>query len=467
MKGGTQMNNHRTNDDKIRSSQMNNHWIHDNGMNERINDEAWIKEVRRLMAEREVKAPDHLLDAVKRELAAQAKAQPASSQKARIVPLRSYRWAAAAAIVVAIALPVTIHMLHKEDSEIASSAIHGGQSSALRKTDVSPRSAMQSAISAATSSNEAAVSSSFSATPYIASNNASSDTPLTPNTLTSNTQTSPNTPTPNTQTSPDTQVSSKPQSAPKAQQTPSTKPRRSYDYSSYDTSLTPNTHHPSPNTLSLTAYCGGIGSGSGNGSGMSRGFLMSDAAPYGITSIDMLTGANKNGFVAVDRKKMKAHHNQPIKVGVSVGYALTNRWAVNTGVTYSYLSSDFTADGEPKQTQKLHYVGIPLSASYSVLKSRKAEVYVTAGGEIEKLVKGTVSSESNLPSSHNEKIKESRPQFSAKAALGGAYHFTPSLSVYAEPGVSYYFDNHSSVTNVYKDRPTSFSLNIGVRYTVK
>lgn len=200
---------------------------------------------------------------------------------------------------------------------------------------------------------------------------------------------------------------------------------------------------------------------------MTQGLLLADAAPYGISSIVMSNGASKNGLVAVDRKQMKAHHAQPVKVGISVGYSLTDRWAVNTGVTYSYLSSDFTTDGEPKQTQKLHYVGIPLSASYSLLKSRKAEVYVTAGGEVEKLVKGTVSSENSLSENRNEKVKEHRPQFSAKAALGGAYHFTPALSVYAEPGVSYYFDNHSSVINVYKDRSTSFSLNVGVRYTVK
>lgn len=86
---------------------------------------------------------------------------------------------------------------------------------------------------------------------------------------------------------------------------------------------------------------------------------------------------------------------------------------------------------------------------------------------MEKLVKGTVSSENGLSGNHDEKVRESRPQFSAKAALGGAYHFTSSLSVYAEPGVSYYFNNHSSVINVYKDRPTSFSLNVGLRYTVK
>ncbi len=455
------MNNHRTNDDKIRSSQMNNHWIHDNGMNERINDEAWIKEVRRLMAEREVKAPDHLLDAVKRELAVQAKVQPASSQKARIVPLRSYRWAAAAAIVVAIALPVTLlrrggpcgRPTTDSTQSIASTAPTTSKPAMESKPSVEPT--VSSKASSPVSST-LTLSVSTSSSPYLTSNGSASETSLSPNPTASNTQ-----------VSTDTQVSSKPQSAPKASQNPSTKQKRSHNNYYDDSYGYPQTNHRSSHDFSLTAYCGGIGSGSGNGSGLSQGFLMSDAAPYGITSIDMLTGANKNGLVAVDRKKMKAHHNQPIKVGVSVGYALTNRWAVNTGVTYSYLSSDFTADGESKQTQKLHYVGIPLSASYSVLKSRKAEVYVTAGGEIEKLVKGTVSSENNISSNGDEKIKESRPQFSAKAALGGAYHFTPSLSVYAEPGVSYYFDNHSSVINVYKDRPTSFSLNVGVRYTVK
>lgn len=239
------------------------------------------------------------------------------------------------------------------------------------------------------SSIEPSVSSLASASPYLALNSSSSDTLLTPNT-----------PTP-------TQHSTLNE--------PSTKQKRTYNNYHDDNYDYPQPSHQSGHGLSLTAYCGGIGSGSGNGSGMTQGLLMADAEPYGITSVDMLSGtANKNRLVAVDRKKMKAHHNQPIKVGVSVGYALTNRWAVNTGVTYSYLSSDFTADGEPKQTQKLHYVGIPLSASYSVLKGRKAEVYVTAGGEVEKLVKGTVSSENSLPTNSNEKVKESRPQFSAK-----------------------------------------------------
>ena len=454
------------NNDKAIGNQMKNSRTHDNG---KAGDEAWINEVRRLMVEREVKAPDDLLAAVRRELADQGQnkhisslTEPASSPKARVVPLSSYRWAAAAAVVVALALPVTLHMLQKEVAEVASSALPGAKPSASGRTGVNSRAAMQHAASAS----QAPFSSSSQ---YLAFNgstsdgaSASADQASSAVQASSDAQVSSD-----AQASKDATSSSTLHSSPDAQHVPSTKHQRSGGYSTYEPTYTSTSQSSNGHNLSLTAYCGGIGSGSGNGSGMTQGLLLADAAPYGISSIVMSNGASKNGLVAVDRKQMKAHHAQPVKVGISVGYSLTDRWAVNTGVTYSYLSSDFTTDGEPKQTQKLHYVGIPLSASYSLLKSRKAEVYVTAGGEVEKLVKGTVSSENSLSENRNEKVKEHRPQFSAKAALGGAYHFTPALSVYAEPGVSYYFDNHSSVINVYKDRPTSFSLNVGVRYTVK
>lgn len=460
--------NKNRNNDKTIGNQMKNSRTHDNG---KAGDEAWINEVRRLMVEREVKAPDDLLAAVRRELAGRSQAKPvsapvspASSAKARVVPLRSYRWAAAAAVVVALALPITLHMLQKEVAEVASSALPGAKPSASVRTGVSSQAAIQHAASV-----PQATSTASSPSQYLAFNGSTADRASTSvdqaspfGQVSSGAQVSSD-----AQTSSDTPSSSIPHSTPDAQPAPSAKHKRSDDYSVYDTSFPSATQSSGSHNLSVTAYCGGIGSGSGNGSGMTQGLLLADAAPYGISSIVMSNGASKNGLVAVDRKQMKAHHAQPVKVGISVGYSLTDRWAVNTGVTYSYLSSDFTADGEPKQTQKLHYVGIPLSASYSLLKSRRAEVYVTAGGEVEKLVKGTVSSENSLSENRNEKVKEHRPQFSAKAALGGAYHFTPALSVYAEPGVSYYFDNHSSVINVYKDRPTSFSLNVGVRYTVK
>lgn len=37
------------------------------------------------------------------------------------------------------------------------------------------------------------------------------------------------------------------------------------------------------------------------------------------------------------------------------------------------------------------------------------------------------------------------------------------MSAYVEPGVSRYFDNRSEVENIYKDKPTNFNLNVGLR----
>jgi hypothetical protein len=37
------------------------------------------------------------------------------------------------------------------------------------------------------------------------------------------------------------------------------------------------------------------------------------------------------------------------------------------------------------------------------------------------------------------------------------------LGIYAEPGVRYYFDNGSRMQNYFKDRPTSWTLQVGLR----
>ena len=55
-------------------------------------------------------------------------------------------------------------------------------------------------------------------------------------------------------------------------------------------------------------------------------------------------------------------------------------------------------------------------------------------------------------------------QWSAQMAVGGEYHLLPGLGVYVEPGVDHHFKNGSSVDNYYKHKPTSFSLNVGLRW---
>lgn len=427
----------------------------------------WTKDIQKLMTDYQAKAPDGLLDEVKERLrtsqpapvvsASKNKGSDGGAHKVWVVSLRRYRWAAAAAVAAMIAVPVAFRLLPETKKEIAkvndAASSAGNAVQAPSSIQGQPAPSATSSIVAATPHEPMSGSSATIASALLRSlsvdqggdESVGSDNQMTDKA--------------DEMGKNERLQTDKPQEKTAAARLSKKPARKTFDdYSEYPTSGL-QSHHGG---VTLTAYYGGA-SGSGYSSDMGGGpFIYSDANPYGDYSADM-DAANSKGMMGFTPPERKAHHKQPIKVGVSVGYRLDDRWSVNTGVTYSYLSTDFTNDVLPTQTQKLHYVGVPLTASYSVVKGRKAEVYVTGGGEVEKLVKGTISSDDEK----DKNVKENRAQWSVQAAVGGAFHFTPTLSVYAEPGVSYHFDNHSRVVNVYKDRPTSFSLNVGLRLNVK
>jgi len=61
-----------------------------------------------------------------------------------------------------------------------------------------------------------------------------------------------------------------------------------------------------------------------------------------------------------------------------------------TGLVYTYLSSNLTAGGAAyyTQNQQLHYLGIPLKLNWNFLKKRYFNLYLSGGGMLEKCVHG-------------------------------------------------------------------------------
>lgn len=168
----------------------------------------------------------------------------------------------------------------------------------------------------------------------------------------------------------------------------------------------------------------------------------------------------------------KKKHRQPIKVGVSVNYRLTNRLSIGTGLTYSHLSSELlsgTEDYNYTTHQSLQYLGIPLNLNYTMFQGKRWRVYGTGGGMVEKCIKGNSTTDyivnGKKKNSQNDKVKENRLQYSVNVAVGIQIKATENVGFYMEPGISYHFDNHSDVTNIYKDTPLNFSLGIGLRYS--
>ena len=166
----------------------------------------------------------------------------------------------------------------------------------------------------------------------------------------------------------------------------------------------------------------------------------------------------------------KANHHQPIRVGLSLRYAISPRWSLLTGINYSYLQSDFSSYNNRTSTdkkQKLHYIGIPVNLSYTLWQKKKFNLYLIAGAQAEKLVKGqtetTTTQHNQSTTSNTENVHENKPVFSTNTSLGVEYQLGKFIGLFAEPGVSYYFKNGSGIESSYTEKPFNFNFNLGVR----
>ena len=155
-------------------------------------------------------------------------------------------------------------------------------------------------------------------------------------------------------------------------------------------------------------------------------------------------------------------HNQPISFGFSVGYPLNTWLSLSSGLVYTKLSSTFTTlmpNHQIQRHQKLHYIGVPLNLQAHLLQWHGFSLYLTAGAQAD----WNIKAESNTDGIKQVMDKD-RMQWSVGGSLGLAYHIIPQLSLYAEPGVRHYIDNGSTINNYFKDKPTSFNLQLGLRF---
>ena len=170
----------------------------------------------------------------------------------------------------------------------------------------------------------------------------------------------------------------------------------------------------------------------------------------------------RGGPVYLADYEERQDHKQPISFGLTLSYPLTKRLSLSTGAVYTRLSSDFLTlaqNHQIKRHQVLHYVGIPLNLQFSVWQWRGLEAYLTAGGQVD----WNVEAKANTDGVDQEMGKD-RMQWSIGGSLGVQYHIVPHVGLYAEPGIRYYFNNGSSISNFYKDKPTNFSLQLGLRF---
>lgn len=147
-------------------------------------------------------------------------------------------------------------------------------------------------------------------------------------------------------------------------------------------------------------------------------------------------------------------HYMPVSFDASLNWEVSERWNIGTGLRYTYLRSDIMHD-QYVGKQKIHYLGIPLKASYTFWDSRFINAYVSAGALFEMPLAAQIDG----------RQIDAPYQWSAGAGIGMQFEITRKLSIYVEPDLYYYFDTGSDIRTIRTDKPFSFTIPVGIRFT--
>lgn len=165
-------------------------------------------------------------------------------------------------------------------------------------------------------------------------------------------------------------------------------------------------------------------------------------------------------------------HRIPIRAGISFAYNFNDRLGLESGLSYANLTSDVRKGSDSHYytgEQKLHYIGIPLNLKYRVFSWKRLDLYASVGALAEKCVSAKLDKDFILgnqkKSSESENLSEKPLQWSVNASVGAQCNILKAMSVFVEPGISYYFNDGTSIQTIYKEQPLNFNLNMGLRFT--
>lgn len=270
---------------------------------------------------------------------------------------------------------------------------------------------------------------------------------------------------------------------------PSTSQPHNTSTSQHPNTSTPQPHNPSTSLLAYTPADNSRGRHEGAAArwtlstsamtGMGASSVTNSTATYveAVGPDNVIWADNPQLGIGIFNQgksvKTEYKHRLPVRVGLNVAYRLTDRLSVESGVSYTRLSSDIkdgTKNNYSSSSQKLDYIGVPLNVKYRAFGYRRLSVYASAGLLTEKCVSGKTTHEyviSGEKKKHEAEDVAAKPwQLSVNAALGAQFDVFSNVGVYVEPGVSYYFDDRSPLSTIYKEKPLNFNLNLGVRYTI-
>jgi len=208
-------------------------------------------------------------------------------------------------------------------------------------------------------------------------------------------------------------------------------------------------------------FAAGLGSGIGSSSvslpGRSRAFRHESLVDLNTNYNNVLT---PNDF----RNK---EYLPPVTVGLSVRLPLNDLFSLESGLSYTYLTTRLTGNATADYTAELnlHYMGIPLNIITSLMSEKHWEIYVSTGATIEKGLRSDFKQYQDYGTTlyaTEANTSIDGVQWSINGSLGVSYRLNKNLSVYLDPKLSYYFENDQPFS-IRSELPLLFGLNTGLR----
>jgi len=167
----------------------------------------------------------------------------------------------------------------------------------------------------------------------------------------------------------------------------------------------------------------------------------------------------------------KTHHSLPLTYSLSLRYQANRRIGLESGIQYTRLNSLFqTGEGINRidERQRIDYLGVPLKMSYRIWSGKHVGIYTSAGVTLEIPVKSTVTTEyilNNQPQLRDSHHLDVPLQWSTGIGIGVQYNITPSIGIFAEPGVQYYIPDGSGFETYRTQHPFTITIPAGLRFT--
>lgn len=174
---------------------------------------------------------------------------------------------------------------------------------------------------------------------------------------------------------------------------------------------------------------------------------------------------------SVQETRATTEYSLPVRLGFALSYYLTDRLALQSGITATRLSTKVTTGTIKYRTQtdyRIYLLGVPLGVKYDVWDHNNLRVYGSVGGAMELRLSSHATTEYSMDASRlrepgvDSNMGGARILWSLKGAVGVSYAFNPHVGLYLEPGMTYYLDRQILMEATQMNTPWVPTLTFGL-----